>query len=63
MNKQLMMHGIHEQLLARACSDYYIVRDEHVCNDRFGGVYMWYPMVPVPERVLIKEWEPHNWYK
>ena len=63
INKQLMRHGIHEQLLARACSDYYIVRNENICNGRFGGVYMWYPMVPVPERILIKEWEPHNWYR
>ncbi len=63
INEQLIKHGVREKLLARACSDYYIVRNEHICNDRFGGVYMWYPMVPVPERILIKEWEPHNWYR
>ena len=56
MDGKLKAHGVNEQLLARATTDIYIVRDKHVCDDNFGGVYLWYPMVSVEERNMIKEW-------
>lgn len=63
MDRKLKDHGVNEQLLAIAFPGYFIVRDEHLCNDHYAGTYLWKPMVHVAEWHSIKEFDPTPWYE
>lgn len=53
INDQLRSFGVDEKVIADAGSIKYATDRWDICNGNFAGVYKWYPMIPIVDRISI----------